>query len=80
MSFKISYAANDETSFKTLTLKEKIFGSDWDADRIEEEIKEYVYNDIENRGISLDEDAVVYKDIEKVVQKIVDHFQNENHY
>lgn len=80
MSFKISYAANDETSFKTLTLKEKIFGSDWDADRVEEEIKEYVYNDIENRGISLDEDAVIYKDIEKVVQKITDHFQNENHY
>lgn len=80
MSFKISYAVNSDSAFKSLTLKEKIFSSDWDASRIEDEIKEYVYTDIENRGLDLDEDAIVYKDIEKVAEKIAEHFQNANHY
>jgi hypothetical protein len=80
MSFKISYAVDSDSAFKSLTLKEKIFSSDWDASRIEDEIKEYVYTDIENRGLDLDEDAIVYKDIEKVAEKIAEHFQNANHY
>ena len=80
MSFKISYAVDRDSAFKSLTLKETIVSSDWDASRIEDEIKEYVYTDIENRGLDLDEDAIVYKDIEKVAEKIAEHFQNANHY
>jgi len=80
MSFKIAYAPNESAEFKSVSIKKSFFNSDWDEDDVLREIKEYIYDVLDNDGESFDEDSVVIKNESKTVKKIIDFFKNDSGY
>lgn len=73
-TFKLEYKLANENTYRTLTLKAKYFGAGWDEDQIDDEIKEYLYVDLDDNGIDSEDEAVIdgitYKNRAKVIRHI----------